>query len=121
MADEYELDTWRETFALFDKKGHGFVESNKIGEIMRALGSNPSQAEVAKIIGDIDPKGDKEISFEELVPFMNKHSEKKSANDFTSFCEGFKVFDRENNGMVSVAEIRYEDQFHHFDWLKIMS
>ena len=107
MADEKEIDDWRDTFSLFDKKGNGNVECCEIGEMLRALGQNPTQGEVKRIINEIDPQGEKEISFEEFLPLM--HIERKKPGlkqDFASFCEGFKVFDRDNNGMVNVAEIR---------------
>jgi len=106
MADELELEDWRDIFNNFDKTGRGNVDSADIGEIMRALGQNPTQEEVKKILKEIDPNGEKDITFEEFVPLM-KIQKKKVAPDFSSFCEGFKMFDRENNGMVSVAEVRH--------------
>lgn len=106
MADERELNLWREAFAHFDKKGNGNVESALLGDLMRALGTNPTQEEVNKIVRDFDPRGQREITFEEFVPLMNIQKKKIAENDYASFCEGLKVFDRENNGMVSVAEIR---------------
>ena len=47
----------REAFQLFDRKGDGKVDSNQLGDILRALGLNPTEADVAKIRGDIDPTG----------------------------------------------------------------
>ena len=47
----------REAFNLFDRKGDGKVDSNQLGDILRALGLNPTEADVAKIRGDIDPTG----------------------------------------------------------------
>ena len=58
---------------------------------------------MGKILNEIDPKGGKDISFEEFLPLMKK---KLGQQDFSGFCECFKMFDRENNGMVNVAEVR---------------
>ena len=40
------------------------MECGEIGEMLRALGLNPTEAEVKKIIADIDPTG------EEVNPFV---------------------------------------------------
>ena len=107
MNDDRELHDWRDTFTLFDKTGDGYVACNMIGEIMRAIGQNPTQCEINMIIKEIDQTGKKRITFEDLAPLLNKQKNKLNDNNsFESFCEGFKIFDRENNGMVSVAEIR---------------
>jgi len=108
MGDQYDVEDWRETFLNFDKSGNGNVESGEIGEVMRALGQNPTKADVQKILNEIDPNGEKEISFEEFVPLMKIQKNKvRSGQEFAGFCEGFKMFDRESNGMVSIAEVRH--------------
>lgn len=38
---------YREAFALFDKRGTGQVPRESLGELLRSLGQNPTQAEVA--------------------------------------------------------------------------
>ena len=47
----------RDLFSLFDKQGDGKVECSEVGDMLRALGCNPTQADVKKIIADIDPTG----------------------------------------------------------------
>jgi Ca2+-binding EF-hand superfamily protein len=37
---------YREAFALFDKRGTGQVPRESLGELLRSLGQNPTQAEV---------------------------------------------------------------------------
>ena len=41
---------YKEAFALFDKKGTGAVPREVLGDLLRALGQNPTQAEVADIV-----------------------------------------------------------------------
>lgn len=48
---------YRDAFALFDKRGDNKIDSDQIGDVLRALGLNPSQLEVKKIVQEIDPKG----------------------------------------------------------------
>lgn len=40
---------YQEAFALFDKKGTGHISSENLGDLLRALGQNPTQAEVAEL------------------------------------------------------------------------
>ena len=44
-------------FALFDKKGTGAVPREVLGDLLRALGQNPTQAEVADIIAGAPKDG----------------------------------------------------------------
>ena len=58
MLFEFFISEHRDAFSLFDKQGDGKVECGEIGDILRALGLNPTQAEIKKIIADIDPTGE---------------------------------------------------------------
>lgn len=42
---------------LFDRRGDGKIESTQLGEVLRSLGHNPTQAEVKKALNEIDPSG----------------------------------------------------------------
>lgn len=48
---------YKEAFALFDKKGTGAVPREVLGDLLRALGQNPTQAEVAEIIASAPRDG----------------------------------------------------------------
>ena len=51
------LTEYRDAFALFDKRGDNKIDSDQIGDVLRALGLNPSEAEVKKISQEVDPSG----------------------------------------------------------------
>ena len=53
----YEYTEYREAFALFDKKGTGAVPRDVLGDLLRALGQNPTQAEVADIVSASPAEG----------------------------------------------------------------
>lgn len=40
---------WKEAFSLFDKKGTGKIDGENLGDLLRALGQNPTQAEVKEL------------------------------------------------------------------------
>jgi Ca2+-binding EF-hand superfamily protein len=51
------LTEYKEAFALFDKKGTGAVPRETLGDLLRALGQNPTQSEVADIVASAPRDG----------------------------------------------------------------
>lgn len=47
----------RDNFSLFDKKGDGKINIAELGTVLRALGQNPTEAEVNRIQREISPTG----------------------------------------------------------------
>ena len=43
---------------MFDKKGTGAVPRESLGDLLRSLGQNPTQAEVADIVSKAPPAGE---------------------------------------------------------------
>lgn len=55
----------KEAFALFDKRGAGAIPSQSLGDVLRALGQNPTQnqvAELAQSVGGQDSELPSELS-----------------------------------------------------------
>jgi calmodulin len=48
---------YKEAFALFDKRGTGAVPREILGDLLRALGQNPTQSEVADIVASAPRDG----------------------------------------------------------------
>ena len=46
---------FQETFSLFDNKGDGKIFAHQLGEVLRAMGQNPTEAEVKKCGFHQDP------------------------------------------------------------------
>lgn len=44
-----------EIFTLFDKNADGYVNTSELGTMIRGLGFNPSEKEVADYQKDVDP------------------------------------------------------------------
>lgn len=51
------LADYREAFGLFDRVGDNKVAYNQIADIMRALGQNPTNKEVNKLLGNPSADG----------------------------------------------------------------
>lgn len=48
---------FKEAFGLFDRVGDNKVAFNQVADIMRALGQNPTNKDVKKILGDPSADG----------------------------------------------------------------
>ena len=48
--NEDQINEFHEAFLLYDNRGDGKISVNLIGDVMRALGQNPTESEVNRII-----------------------------------------------------------------------
>jgi len=99
----------QETFSLFETRGNGKVEASKIGDILRALGLNPTEADVQKLVGEVKDGGNGMLAFQSFLPLYVAVAKRKDENTSTAedFIEGFRVFDKDANGTISSAELRH--------------
>ena len=48
---------FKEAFQLYDKTGEGRISYCQCGDVMRAMGQNPVNSEVLKVLGNPKPEG----------------------------------------------------------------
>lgn len=46
---------YQEAFSLFDNRGDGKINISQLGDVLRALGQNPTEAEVKKCCHQLRP------------------------------------------------------------------
>ncbi|XP_045319592.1 myosin light polypeptide 6 isoform X1 [Leopardus geoffroyi] len=106
---EDQTAEFKEAFQLFDRTGDGKILYSQCGDVMRALGQNPTNAEVLKVLGN--PKSDemnvKVLDFEHFLPMLQTVAKNKDQGTYEDYVEGLRVFDKEGNGTVMGAEIRH--------------
>ena len=91
ITDE-QLESFKETFMMFDKDGDGTVSTKELGAVMRSLGNNPTQEELEELIDDADRDGSGSVDFREFVELMIKReAEKETIDDLKQV---FRVFDK---------------------------
>jgi myosin light chain 6 len=105
QLSEDQIAEYQETFSLFDNKGDGKIFAHQLGEVLRSVGQNPTEAEVKKCGYHQDP--DKRITFEQFLPILATISKNREPPVLEDFIEGFKVFDKEQNGFIHSAELRH--------------
>lgn len=102
-----EMDELRDNFGLYDTVGDGKVESANMGQMLRAVGLNPTQAEVEKVMKEIDPTGNRRISFEEFVPVVLSFRSRTHKYGQDVFIDSLRVFDSDGSGSINSGELRH--------------
>merc|ERR1711881_588397 len=102
---EEQIAEFKEAFSLFDKDGDGTITTKELGTVMRSLGQIPSEADLQDMINEVDADGNGTIAFPEFLTMMARKM--KDTDSEEEIREAFKVFDRDNNGFISAAELRH--------------
>ncbi|XP_026476279.1 calmodulin-like [Ctenocephalides felis] len=102
MTDE-QIAEFREAFALYDKDGDGAISAAELGTVMRALGQTPSEAELKGYVKDNSVA--MTVDFPTFLTMMARQMQEGSSVD--EIREAFRVFDKDGNGRMSVAELRH--------------
>jgi len=100
-----QLSELKEAFSLFDRDGDGSITTKELGIVMRQLGQNPTEGELQDMINEIDIDGSGTIDFNEFLSLMARKGQDQDIEE--ELVEAFKVFDRDGNGLISAAELRY--------------
>ena len=93
---------YMDAFNMFDTNHDGTITSQKIGELMRKLGKNPTQAQLAQIIENIAKPDSKQIGFDDFVELMEQKNRENDPE--IEIINTFQIFDKDNNGLISNEE-----------------
>ena len=102
LSDE-KISEINETFKIFDKDKDGYITTKELGDIMKGLGQNPSEAELQNLINEVDIEDNGTIDLKEFIGLMAKKM--KEPENEEEIIEAFKVFDKDGNGLISSDEL----------------
>ena len=104
---ETQLEEFRETFNAFDLDGGGSIDNDELGDLMKTLGQEATEAELEKMIKLADADGSGDIDFEEFVTLIaHKMKDDDGALKEEKLKQAFRVFDTDNSGFIDAAEMR---------------
>ncbi|KAH8893889.1 EF-hand [Thozetella sp. PMI_491] len=99
-----EIAQYKEVFDIFDKDGTGDITADELGEVMKSLGLNPSEAELQDLVSEADLNKDGVINFHEFLTLMSQNV--KETDTEQELMNAFKVFDKDGSGTISSDELR---------------
>ncbi|XP_064622189.1 uncharacterized protein LOC135484541 [Lineus longissimus] len=99
-----QFDDLRDAFNQFDKDGDNTISVEELGYVIRAMGQNPTEKEIQKMMdaADLDKSG--RIEFNEFVELMAEVPVSEDPEE--DLLEAFRVFDKDGNGFVTAEEFK---------------
>ncbi|CAG8472369.1 12991_t:CDS:2 [Acaulospora morrowiae] len=100
---EEQKNDYYQAFKLYDHKGDDTIQPEILGDLLRALGQSPTQAEVTELAKSAGSK----ITFEKFIEILGRPNGFAPAGTYEEFVEGFQVLDKDRTGYISASELRY--------------
>ncbi|KAG0358668.1 phosphorylase kinase, delta [Podila minutissima] len=72
-----ELDSYKESFDIFDKDSNGAISATELRALLKLLGEKVHAQSIDDNMKEFDLNNDKEIDFEEFLLLVNKYIKNK--------------------------------------------
>merc|ERR1719469_138169 len=95
----------KEIFMLFDKNSDGFVHTQELGTLVRAINLNPSEAEIIEMMKKVDANNSGQFDLTSLENLIRDRGNDPDTLD--DVVTALKVFDADKDGKISVEEFTY--------------
>uniref|UniRef100_A0A3B3ZNK5 EF-hand domain-containing protein n=1 Tax=Periophthalmus magnuspinnatus TaxID=409849 RepID=A0A3B3ZNK5_9GOBI len=101
MAELSARDIERANFAfsIYDFDGSGTVDAIYLGDMLRGLNLNPTQAQIEKL-GGTKKKNEKKLKVEEFLPIFGQLKKDKDVGCYEDFLECMKLYDKQEDGKM---------------------
>merc|ERR1711865_334303 len=94
----------KEAFDLFDGDGSGAIDAKELKVAMMALGFEPSDEDIDKMVKDIDADGNATVEYEEFLQMMNGKMSDKDMQD--EMKKAFLLYDDDGTGKITFANLQ---------------
>merc|ERR1712176_350932 len=98
-----QIADFRDAFSKHGKDGEGGITTKELGAVMRALGENPTEAELQEKLDEFDADCNGMIDFSEFLELMERKT--READEEKQLIEAFNVFDSDGDGFISPEDI----------------
>ena len=102
---EEQIVELKKAFSLFDKDGNGSITTKELRTVKRSVGQNHTEEEAGEMIDEFDDDGNGTIDFTEFCTMMAPII--KESNSGGDIRTTFQMFDKDGNGFISPAELKY--------------
>lgn len=108
MTDLSPKDVERAEFAfsIYDADGTNVIDTFDLGNVLRALNTNPTNATIEKH-GGTPKRGQKTMTLEEFLPIFSEVKKDKDQGVYEDFIECLKLYDKAENGTMLGAELTH--------------
>ena len=89
------MEEIKETFDLFDTNSSGSIDPEEVKAAMHALGFEPKQKEIQKMISDVYDDGSRRIEYDKSLEMIMHKILNKNPNDETLKSFSFEMTDEE--------------------------
>ncbi|KAG0577069.1 hypothetical protein KC19_5G128500 [Ceratodon purpureus] len=113
-----------DSFRFFDRNGDGRISKEELGAVVRSLGQKVSDADLEKLMCEVDTNGDGFIDFEEFMDLNTRAmvadcssvmpdvcsgipAQSTGSSDASAMLSAFNVFDVDKDGLISAEELHY--------------
>eukprot|EP00298_Acanthocystis_sp_HF-20_P011087 c19223_g2_i2.p1 GENE.c19223_g2_i2~~c19223_g2_i2.p1 ORF type:complete len:175 (-),score=56.71 c19223_g2_i2:28-477(-) len=99
-----QITELKEAFSCFDRDGDGSISVKELGDVIRSLGTDPSESELQDLVNEVDVDGDGHIDFSEFLTMMAKKM--AEVDEEAELREAFNLFDTDKNALISPYEFK---------------
>ena len=99
QLNEIQIAEIREIFTLFDKNSDGYVNTSELGNVVRALNMNPTQAEVKEMEQEVDPHETNSFDQMNLISLIAKRP--KPVDELEEMIQAIKTIAASGGGEES--------------------